>query len=178
MSITKHISNSHSRCFVPFMVLAISFSIISFLIIPLSFAIDSSSTINEEEGGMSDPCEGSIEKERAPSGAIASWGNFSMGAAVDVDAGEAAPGDEASVIVGSLSFEKSNRCIARLKNSSECNSYSLSYQVKENNNGRLNTKTSGSVSLTPGSEKSFPFACNMKYNYRLEISSAKAAKKK
>ncbi|HMO16674.1 MAG TPA: hypothetical protein PKA63_09325 [Oligoflexia bacterium] len=141
---------------------------------PLVYAEDSQSN---DSGGMSDPCEGSLEKERAPKGAIASYGNVGIRAAVDVDAGEASAGDEGSVIAGSILFLQSRRCEAKIMNKSECNSYSFSYRVKEIVDGKVSTKSSGSAVLKPGGERVFPFSCDMRRSYKLDIESAKAQKK-
>lgn len=132
-----------------------------------------------EEDLTSDPCEGSEDEEHIPVGGVASTGMYGPNASVDVDLGESVSGGTKATIKSSINRLRSNRCQAVFQNVSECNAYSISVSVMENELGGSSKRiNSGSFSIDPGKTKELPFNCRDKKNYKVEISSYKILKRK
>jgi len=124
----------------------------------------------------SDPCEGSLDSERAPKGNIASFGSYGQTVSIDDDV-SSAPGDSPSIISGSIQPFNQNKCKVVINNLSQCNSYSVSFVVKGvDSKGRSGSVTSGSPLISAKGSKEIQFSCDSKKSYRLEVLSAKGKK--
>lgn len=151
----------HRILFVIFTLLLSSFGIVSV------YAYDNTS----------DPCEGSLDSERAPKGNIASFGSYGQAVSIDVDV-SSAPGDKPGIISGSIQPINQKKCKLVINNLSQCNSYSVSFVVKEiDTEGRSSSVTSGSPLISTDGSREVQFSCDPKKAYKLEVLSAKGSKK-
>ncbi len=123
-----------------------------------------------------DPCD-SVE-DKVNKGTLATVGTFgSVGAAVDSSGGNAGPGEEASLIMGSIKFLSDTKCEAVLISSSKCNKYNVSFEVRSSKGGG-SLVTSNSASLLPGQARAVKFSCKREENYLLKITKSTASRSK
>ena len=88
--------------------------------------------------------------EKVQIGTIASSGSFGQSHTTNVQTDGAAPGDEANVISGGVSRSGRDQCTATMTNTSQTNTYSVSFKVVGRNEGGSKTvEKSYSATLKP-----------------------------
>lgn len=122
-----------------------------------------------------DKCK-NAKQEKVSQGVVASVGRYGNGAAVQGDTSGSTPGDDVSVISGSIKNISEGKCAAVIMNASECKTYTVSFAVKVSkiDQAKMSTITTSSASLSPGSSKEVPFSCNsLENNYAVEVTKVK-----
>ena len=129
-----------------------------------------------QSGKPADKCKDN-KQEKIVKGVVASVGSYpSTGAAVGSDSSGSTPGDDPSVISGSINFIGDGKCAAVVTNASECKSYSVSFVVKgaKQTETSMRTIVSSSANLAPKGRKEQTFSCNKdEYNYVVELTKVK-----
>lgn len=99
--------------------------------------------------------------ENVNTGLIAGSGSFATSGSLDVQTSGSAPGDEASVITGGVTFGKGGTCEVSISNSSEKNAYAVNYRVVGTPQIGASSKTLKSLSarLSPGETVSRKVNC-------------------
>ena len=124
-----------------------------------------------------DPCKGSENKEeKVNKGIVASVGVYSGATAVQGDTGGDAPGEEPSMITGSIKKINDKKCSAVIVNNSQCKTYSVSFAIKGIKHGTTQerTITTSSARLAPKASKEVSFACDStQNNYAVDVISAR-----
>lgn len=119
------------------------------------------------------PADAKAKEEPIATGVIANSGSVPTGSAVDVNTQGATPGDEASVIQGSVSQASRGKCSATVTNGSEENTYSVRYRVvgtDERGNSAL--KKSFSAVLKPSQSQTREVSCKPEYRMQIVLLSA------
>lgn len=140
---------------------------------------DSTSITSDEQSKQeTDPCENFEQRERVPSGVVASVGTFGHSVSIDVDLGEEVSGGAASVIQSSILTPRRNSCRAIIKNTSECADYKLGIKITGNDSrGGKKNVVSDTFVIRKGSQREFNFSCTLKNSYQMSIVSSSAIKK-
>lgn len=114
------------------------------------------------------------KEEKVKTGIIANTGNFGFGPQViDSDGGGSAPGEEASVITGSVSPASNGKCMVSIMNASKENTYTARYSVMGTNaRGVKVMNKSFTNAVKPGSTEKREVPCQDGLNMSLELRSA------
>lgn len=119
------------------------------------------------------PATQSEAKENVQTGTIASTGTYGQATSVDVQTDGASPGDEANVIGASLERLSRSSCEVTLKNASEKNSYTATWEVVGlDESGRRQLFKSYTASISPKGSVTRSFGCG-DYNLQVNLKSAK-----
>ena len=116
------------------------------------------------------------EQETVKIGVIASQRSIGGGgaSAIDVETAGAAPGDELSVIMGSVAPSGNGKCLATVTNSSEENSYSVRFAVEGyNERGNRTLHRNFSAMIRPKSTIERTVSCRDNLNLQVKLKSAR-----
>lgn len=112
-------------------------------------------------------------------GVVASYGRTAQNTAIDVETSGAAPGDEASPVVGGIKRLGGDDCEVFLKNNSKKAGYSVSFAVEAfDRDGSRQSRRTYSASLSPSGSTSRSVRCPEGQSMQVVISSGRALKRR